>query len=127
MIYKIWQYQIVKFLFVGVLNTIVGYSLFALFIFLDFHYTIATLLATLLGVLFNFKSIGTIVFQSHNNRLIFKFILTYIIIYLLNIFGLYILQTLGYTDMYINGLVLIMPLAIISFLLNKYFVFGAKT
>jgi putative flippase GtrA len=127
MIYKIRQYQIVKFLFVGVLNTIVGYSLFALFIFLDFHYTIATLLATLLGVLFNFKSIGTIVFQSHNNRLIFKFILTYIIIYLLNIFGLYILQTLGYTDMYINGLVLIMPLAIISFLLNKYFVFGAKT
>jgi len=115
--------KFIKFILVGILNTIVGYSLFALFLFLNVHYSLAVLFSTILGVLFNFKTIGKLVFGSHDNRLIFKFILVYIVIYLLNITGLWLFKINGFENMYINGLVLLVPLAIISFVLNKKYVF----
>ena len=48
--------KLIKFILVGILNTAFGYSLFALFIFLNMHYSLAVFLSTVLGVLFNFKS-----------------------------------------------------------------------
>lgn len=116
-------YQVYKFIFVGILNTIFGYSLFAFFIYLGLHYPIAVLLSTILGVLFNFKTIGRLVFDSNDNGLIFRFILVYAITYLLNIFFLWLLKKLGSENMYIDGFALLIPLAAVSFLLNKFFVF----
>lgn len=115
--------QIIKFLLVGILNTVFGYGLFSLFIYLGLYYPLAVLLSTILGVLFNFKTIGKLVFGSSDNGLIFRFILVYVITYLLNIFFLWLFKRLGFENMYINGFVLVVPLAIISFILNKFFVF----
>ena len=115
--------QLFSFLLVGILNTIFGYGLFALFIYLGLYYPLAVLLSTILGVLFNFKTIGGLVFGSNDNKLIFKFILVYVITYLLNIFFLWLFKRLGFENMYINGFVLLIPLAAVSFLLNKFFVF----
>jgi len=115
--------KFIKFVLVGILNTIFGYSLFAIFIFFGIHYSFAVLLSTIFGVLFNFKTIGKLVFDSHDNSLIFRFIMVYIIIYLLNIFGLWLLNTSGFENMYINGFILLAPLAIVSFVLNKKIVF----
>jgi putative flippase GtrA len=115
-----------KFILVGVLNTIVGYGLFAFFIFLHIHYTLAVLFSTILGVLFNFKSIGKLVFGSHDNRLIFRFILVYVVIYFLNTFFLWLFKYFGFENMYINGFILLAPLAVVSFVLNKNFVFGER-
>ena len=116
-------YQVYKFIFVGILNTIFGYSLFALFIYLGLYYPLAVLLSTILGVLFNFKTIGRLVFDSNDNGLIFRFIFVYAITYLLNIFFLWLLKKLGSENMYIDGFALLIPLAAVSFLLNKFFVF----
>ena len=44
----------IKFIFVGCLNTLFGYGVFAICNFMGFHYTLSTLTATILGVLFNF-------------------------------------------------------------------------
>jgi len=115
--------QVVKFLLVGILNTAFGYGLFSLFIYVGLHYSLAVLLSTIFGVMFNFKSIGKLVFKSDDNSLIFKFILVYIITYFLNIFFLWLFKRLGFDNMYINGFVLLIPLAAVSFLLNKFFVF----
>ena len=101
----------------------IGYSLFAFFIFLNIHYSLAVLFSTVLGVLFNFKTIGKIVFDSSDNSLIFKFISVYTIIYLLNISFLWIFRYYGFENMYINGFVLLAPFAIVSFFLNKKYVF----
>lgn len=115
--------QFISFLFVGILNTIFGYSLFAFFLFLNMHYSLAVLCSTILGVLFNFKTIGKLVFGSHDNSLIFRFITVYIIIYVLNISCLWYLKYLGLENMYTNGVLLLVPLAIVSFVLNKQYVF----
>ena len=115
--------QAVKFLLVGIMNTAFGYGLFSLFIYVGLHYSLAVLLSTIFGVLFNFKTIGKLVFGSSDNGLIFRFILVYIITYLLNIYFLWLFKKFGFENMYINGFVLLIPLAAVSFLLNKFFVF----
>ena len=117
----------IRFLFVGILNTIFGYSLFAIFIFFNMHYSLAVLCSTILGVLFNFKTIGKLVFGSHDNSLIFRFVAVYIVIYILNISFLWLFKYLGFENMYINGVVLLAPLTVVSFVLNKKFVFRTKT
>lgn len=111
-----------KFILVGILNTIFGFSVFSLFIFLGMHYSIAALLGTIIGVLFNFKTTGKLVFGVDDNSRIIKFVGVYVIIYLLNVVGLRMFSDYKF-NMYIAGLILILPMAVISFLLNKIFVF----
>jgi putative flippase GtrA len=108
------------------MNTLVGYSLFSLFLLLNFHYTLAVFSSTVLGVLFNFKSIGKFVFNSNNNERIYHFIGVYVLLYLLNVSGLWGLSSIGMENMYVAGAILLAPLAIISFILNKNFVFNQE-
>jgi putative flippase GtrA len=121
---SLFDRRFIVFLFVGVLNTAFGYGLFALFIFFGLHYTLAVLFSTILGVLFNFKTIGAIVFKNGSNKLIMRFIAVYALLYLLNISGLKVLDMAGITNKYISGGILLLPLAMLSFLLNKKFVFN---
>ncbi|MFD0716748.1 GtrA family protein [Paenibacillus sp. GCM10027626] len=114
--------QFIRFLFVGGLNTIFGYAVFSLFLYFNFHYTIASLLSTLLGILFNFKTIGRLVFENKNNRLFYRFMAVYLIMYLLNILLLKLLSSV-FSNLYYLAAVLIIPMAILSFLLNKSIVF----
>lgn len=115
-----------KYMFVGILNTMFGYSLFALFIYLGIHYAFSVLLSTAIGIIFNFKTIGTIVFKNKNNSLITKFIMVYMFTYCLNIALLRILKELD-INMYLSGVLLLVPIALISFLLHNLFVFREKT
>ena len=77
--------EFVRFMLVGILNTIVGYGLYALFIFLGFNYVLSSLFATILGVLFNFQTIGRMVFKKHCNSLVFRFISVYVIVFFIGI------------------------------------------
>jgi len=120
--YKLKMNQLLSFFAVGVVNTIVGYSFFAFFLFLDIHYTVAVFFATLIGIVFNFFSIGKVVFNNTKKSLIFRFLIVYIILYLINVIGLRISEILEF-NLYISGAVLVFPLALISFYLNKNFVF----
>jgi len=115
--------QILLFLLVGALNTLFGYMCFAVCIYFGLHYTVAVLLATSLGILFNFNTTGRIVFNNVQGNLIIKFIGVYAFLYILNISLLTFLQ-IFLSNYYITGLVAIFPVATVAFILNKYFVFG---
>ncbi|TXK76928.1 GtrA family protein [Paenibacillus sp. N3.4] len=119
------QSRFIKFLFVGGINTLFGYCLFALFIYLNFHYTFAALLSTIIGIFFNFKTTGTIVFKNRDNSLLKKFFGVYALIYLLNISSMYFINIL-FHNQYISGAITILPLAILSFYLNNKYVFNKK-
>ncbi|NCQ92050.1 MAG: hypothetical protein GPI94_15420 [Microcystis aeruginosa LG13-03] len=56
------KHRFVRFLLVGVLNTIFGYSLFAVLILIGLNYKYAVLIGTIQGVLFNFQTTGRLVF-----------------------------------------------------------------
>lgn len=119
----LYHNQFLRFLFVGIINSLFGYSCFALFLYVGFHYAFSLFLATFFGVVFNFKSTGILVFGSHNNRLIFRFICSYIIIYLINVIGVEAFSHIGVAP-YISGAILIAPMAVLAFILNKRFVFN---
>jgi len=111
-----------KYVVVGGLNTVFGYGIFALLIYSGLHYPIALLISTILGVAFNFKSTGVLVFESHDNRLIFRFLAIYCVTYLLNLFGLKMLAT-GGLSMYYAAAVMLPIMAVIGFVANRKLVF----
>lgn len=112
----------ITYILVGILNTAVGYSLFAMFIYLKLHYSLAVLLSTVLGILFNFNTIGRLVFKSRDNTLIFRFFAVYGFTYLFNVAGLKVLSIFKF-DMYVAGAALLLPMAVISYIFHKGFVF----
>lgn len=114
--------KFIRFIIVGMVNTAFGYSVFALLLYLNVHYSVAVLLSTILGIIFNFKTTGKLVFKVNNNILIFKFVGVYTITYFLNVIFLKVLNSYKISMFVAGGLILI-PMSVISFTLNKKFVF----
>jgi putative flippase GtrA len=112
-----------RFLAVGVLNTAFGYGCYVLALSLGLGYASALAVATVIGVLFNFHSTGRLVFGSRDNRLIFRFVAIYGVVYTANVAGIKLSFLLG-LDAYTGGALLVLPMAVLAFLLNKRFVFG---
>lgn len=123
-LFIILRKQFVRFFLVAVLNTIFGYGVFALLIYFGLHYTLAVLISTVAGVLFNFKTYGLLVFNSKDNKLIFHFIGVYIVIYLCNVSGIAFLTHLEFSK-YMAGMIMALPVGFLGFILNKKFVFKA--
>lgn len=119
------SYTFLKFIFVGVLNTVFGYLVFAICIFFKSHYTLAAFISTILGILFNFKTTGCLVFKNNNNKLIFKFLFVYTLTYLFSVGILWGFSYFGLKNMYINFLVVLPVNALLSYYLMKFFVFKA--
>lgn len=110
------------FLVVGGLNTLFGYAMFSMLVWLALPYPLALLLAQVLGVLFNFRTTGRIVFANRDNRLLVKFFGVYALLYLVNLVLLKLLIALD-LSVYFASALLILPMALLSFALNKKFVF----
>ena len=125
MVERIQKSRFPIFILIGILNTIFGYLLFSLFIFFGVHYTLAVLFSTCLGVLFNFNTTGKFVFKNKNNWLIFRFIAVYVLIYFVNI-GLIKISSYFIANLYIDGALAIIFVAMLSFYLNRSFVFKAR-
>ncbi|MBP0633997.1 GtrA family protein [Cupriavidus sp. AcVe19-6a] len=121
--HELLKHQFVKFLFVGALNSAFGYGCFAVLVYAGLHFTFALFLATIFGVIFNFKSTGALVFGSRNNRLIYRFIGSYVVVYIVNAAGIKAFSLIEVTP-YVGGAILILPMAALAFILNKRFVFN---
>ena len=115
--------ELPKFFVVGFINTVFGYSIYSLFIFLGFNYFLAALISQIIGTLFNYKTIATYVFPNGGNNKFFKFAAVYIATYLINITFLGLLISLGF-NAYYSGAIILIPMALLTFYLNKYFVFN---
>ncbi len=115
-----------RFILVGCLNTLLGYSVFSFFIFLGFHYASAAFLSTCIGIIFNFKTVGRLVFRSNVGVRKFPlFLMSYTITYGVSVFLLWLLKSFS-NNFYLTGFIVQFPAAILSFSLNKKFVFKHK-
>lgn len=120
---KLLKNKLISFFVVSGLNTVFGYGLFALLIFIGVAYPFALLIGTIAGILFNFKTIGIVVFKNRNNLLIFKFFGVYGITYLCNLGGLALFKSFE-INIYWGGAILLIPVGLLAFILNKVFVFN---
>ena len=112
-----------RFLVSGVINTIFGYLVFAFFIFLGCGDFTAPLFAEICAIIFNFNTIGGMVFGDRSKKLFWRFCLVYLTIYIFQVAGLKLFAACGVENRYLSGFILLFPGALLSYNLNKRLVF----
>lgn len=119
--------KIVRFLSVGVLNTVFGYAVYAALLFINTPYLVALFMSTVAGVVFNYFSFGHMVFQGRDGWFAFgKFVIAYTLIYGVNAVLLRALTNNFYTDPYL-GQVICLPISVIlSWLFMNYWVYKKR-
>lgn len=112
----------VRFLGVGLLNTAVGYVLFAAFLLAGASTLVAVAAATALGALFNFRSIGGLVFASKDVTLLPRFLAVYVGQCAANSLMLNALESAGVGPL-LAQLLLLPLLAVGTYLAMRHWVF----
>jgi putative flippase GtrA len=118
--------QVPKYLLVSSFNTLFAYGLFALFITLGLHYSLAALLPGIISIYLGYIANKKIVFNAqsrHKYSLLFYY-LFYFGIYLINVAIQASMHALGSANDYINGAVAVVVTVIIAFVVNKWFFFA---
>lgn len=114
--------QLGKFLAVGMMNTVIGYSIFALLTVLDFGPTIALVLTYVFGVPVNYFTTGKLVFDITNLKSFLLFLMTYVAIYYVNLGALNLLMQLEIGQLLAQAIVAPF-IAMLSFVIFSNFVF----
>lgn len=114
--------QIVRFVCVGIANTLFSYGIYAGLIYLGLRYSSANLVALILGILLSYKTQGMLVFRTSTNRRLLRFVMAWSVIYLLNIFLIARFIALGLNP-YISGALALPFVTLLSYLSQKCFVF----
>lgn len=134
LIKKIFTPQFIRFVLVAMLNTAFGLLINYVFLFifenllhLKYAYVVSNLLATIVSILFNFKTYGALVFKNKDNRLIFRFLMVTTFTYLLNIGGIALLEHLGSTNNYLNLTIMAVPVGVLNYIFNKIFTYAKET
>lgn len=112
-----------RFGVVGLLNTAIGYAVFALFILMGFAQAPALVLSTIASVAFNFQTSRRLVFRAQGRWM--RFILVYAVVFSLDWAMLHLAHQHGISSL-VAQLVLALPLAALSFICQKVFVFGPR-
>jgi putative flippase GtrA len=120
-----WSIRFIRFLFVGGINTLFGYGVYTGLILLHLHYALASLISTIAGIFFNFFTVGNFVFRNKDSKLVFRFFAVYGITYLINLGFLKVFNNM-HMNMVLAGAILLLPISLISYTLNRLLVFRNK-
>ncbi|WP_428333987.1 GtrA family protein [Novosphingobium sp.] len=110
------------FLLIGAVNTGFGYAAFALFLWTGFGRDTAVVLGTIAGVIFNFRTIGS-VFAARGLARLPHFVATYGVLLAANIALLRIVTATG-VGAYLAEALVVLAIAPVSFFIMRRFVFG---
>ena len=120
---RFWENRFIRFLFVGGINTLFGYGVFSLLILLKVYYPIALFLATVMGVVFNYFTIGRIVFRRKGREYILRFVSVYAVVYFFNLGLLKLLNQVFYLNILISQIICLFPVVLLNYFLQKRIVF----
>jgi putative flippase GtrA len=115
--------RLIRFLIVGVCNSLVSYLAFALIIRIGWHFTVATVVAYTVGTLMGFKLHGAFVFDHPGDRQFWRFIAISLALLACSM-GIQKLAQTG-VNAYVAGAIAAAITIPVSFLLNRAFVFHA--
>lgn len=111
---------VLRFGMVGLLNTLFGYSIFAGLVLAGLWPGAALVFATIAGVAFNYQSSRRLVFRSQGRMP--QFVMVYATVLALNWVALRVLLWLGLSDLLAQAM-LVLPVAALSFIGQRVFVF----
>jgi len=114
--------QFLRFVLVGVFNTLLAYAVYALALAVGFPYPLANFIALALGIIIGFTTQGKIVFFNSEHRRFWRFLLCWALIYCVNIAIISKLIHIGLSP-YASGALALPFIAVLSFAVQKLFVF----
>ena len=120
---KLFDLQFIRFLLVGGLNTLFGFSIFSLIIYSGGQTWHAILGGNIAGIAFNFLTIGGVVFRDLVARRIPRFVLAYFGLFAVNYACIQLLTGNFTVSVIAAQAFLTAPLAILSYLIMSKFVF----
>jgi len=108
----------IRFLFVGVLNTAVGYGSFAFFLYIGFHYFLAQLASTIIGGVHSYLWNKRFTFRSRERSLqeLFRFLSVYAMSYASNMVFLYVFVDVLHMSAYVAGAVGLVITTVVSYI-----------
>lgn len=122
---KLFSKKEIRFLFVGGLNTIVGYGSYALLLFFGTQYLIANIFSTIIGAIHSYIWNKFFTFKSPKKSLteVIRFFSVYAISFVFGLLTLYIMGNVIGIDPYIAGLINIIFTTLISWFGHNFFSF----
>lgn len=123
---KIFEYQQIRFLFVGGLNTMVGYGTYALFLWLGLNYFYSNSISYVIGIIHSYFWNKKFTFKSNDKSIleIVKFVSVYIVNYLVGIAFLSLFIKIFGINEYVAGVLNLVVTTLISYFGHKYFSFS---
>lgn len=114
-----------RFLLVGLLNTMVGYGSYSLFIVINIPYLIANTLATIIGITNSYLWNRFYTFKSKEKAFkeVLRFLSVYLISYLLSMLFLYAVVEQLKVNVYLAGILNIIITTLISWFGHKNYSF----
>ena len=130
---RYFEPQFIRFVLVAMLNTAFGLFINYVFLFifenllkLNHAYVVSNFFATIVSILFNFKTYGILVFKNKDNKLLLRFLAVTTFTYLVNIGGIALLEHLGSQNNYLNLTIMAVPVGLLNYVLNSVFVYKKK-
>lgn len=114
--------EIFRFVVVGGFNTLFGFSVYSIFIYVGSGYFLSSAAAFGAGIVFNHRTIGKFVFNSGNRNTLLPFAGCYLVVFALTVITLELLGAAG-ANPYVSGFMVSLPMAGLSYLLQKRYVF----
>lgn len=117
--------RIIRFCIAGAINTLASYCIFAALIYIGLVYWFAVLVCYVIGLIINYKTLKMIAFNDSSKQSLLNFFFIFCGLYLVNIGALKILIGFDISP-YLAAWIVAIPLAALSFIMNKKFVFNVK-
>ena len=116
--------SIARFLATGLLNTAFGYTVYAILVYSGLSYLAALLAATVAGIVFNYFSLGRLVFRQQGGvKTFFKFVAAYAATYGVNAAALHTLTTRLNLGPYLAQMLCIPLSVILGWILMNHWVY----
>ena len=124
----LFEHKEIRFLFVGGINTAVGYGTFALCIFLGLHYVFAQLISTIIGVTNSYFWNKYFTFRKKDKSVseVVRFITVYAVSYAANLGLLFLLIDRLKMSEYLAGILGLIVTTLISYIGHNKFSFKGE-
>lgn len=117
--------RFLRFLLVGAFNTGFSFAVYSTFVFLGYDFKIASLISIFFGILVSFYMHGTLVFGGVTLYALVRFVLVWVVIYGAQIAFIGVVSRFGIGS-YMGGFLSIPGIALLSYILQRRFVFRAQ-
>ena len=117
-----------RFFIVGVLNTIVGYTIFGLLVYFEVYYLLSLTISHVLGTIHSYLWNKFFTFKSKNKirKEVLKFATIYTFIYLVNFLLLFLAVNVFRLNVYLSQIAILGFVIITSFVLQQKWAFKSR-